>query len=130
MNDCCPDSTNSCTEQGRLQKGDSGSPVFDPTEKRVYGYVTALNCFGEIHVMPLQAVLDQIWNFIQPLDSSAKPRIFGVTEPEISTNHHAIKSSSHSLVFDRLLQYWPEGLTVVPDMNPAESIVTRSILKD
>jgi hypothetical protein len=126
MNDCCLDSTNSCTEQGRLRKGDSGSPVFDPTETRVYGYVTALNCFGELHIMLLQAVLDQIWNMIQPLNSSAKPRIFKLTEPDNLTNHHAVKSGRHSPVLDRLLQYWPEGLTVVPDMDPPELTVPPS----
>ncbi|KAI8930566.1 hypothetical protein NX059_012176 [Plenodomus lindquistii] len=110
-------------EQGRLQKGDSGSPVFDPIENRIYGFVTALNCFGELHVIPLKAALDQIWNMVQPLDSSAKPRIFKMVGQDISTTHDGVKSSRQSPVFRRLLQYWPEGFTVMPDMNPPESTV-------
>jgi hypothetical protein len=73
--------------------------------------------------VPLKAVLDQIWNMIQPLDFSAKPRIFQLTNSEIWENHDAIKSGIESPVSERLLQYWPEVVTVVPDMNPPQLTV-------
>ncbi|KAF2676773.1 hypothetical protein K458DRAFT_447354 [Lentithecium fluviatile CBS 122367] len=63
-------------DQKRLHKGDSGSPVLNPQKNRVYGYVTALNPFGELHVMPLQAVLNQIWEMARPPNPSSKPIIF------------------------------------------------------
>ncbi|EUC40534.1 hypothetical protein COCMIDRAFT_72262, partial [Bipolaris oryzae ATCC 44560] len=62
-------------EQRHLHIGDSGSPVLNVDSDTVYGYVTALNCFGELHMMPIQAVLDQIWDMVQPLEADSKPII-------------------------------------------------------
>lgn len=43
-----------------LQKGDSGSLVIDAQSHEVYGQIFGVNPLGELYVVPINAILDQI----------------------------------------------------------------------
>lgn len=62
--------------------------------------------------MPLQPVLNQIAEMVQPLKATVITRV-----RENSENQMA-KSAQESVVSDRLLRYWPKEPAVVPDMDP------------
>jgi hypothetical protein len=100
-----------------LQKGDSGSAVLDPSKTRVYDFVTGLNCFGKFHVMPLEAVLDQMCAMMLSSELTVPIISRFVLQGSPPSNHDA----EGSTVTDKLQQYWPETQTETSDRNPARA---------
>lgn len=93
---------------------------------QVYGYITALNSFGEVHVMPLQAVLVQIWKMVQPRSKYSKPRVGLGVRPE-NSDHRKTTHTRSSPIRDRLFQSWRKEVAAVPD---TESFTTRPIERE
>lgn len=124
---CCSLSIDSHTEQGYVQQGSSGSPVLDLTKNGMYGYVTGLNSFGELHVVPISAALDQIWNMVQSAATlHHKPRIYTVNSLVPMKNRY----TEVSVVQDLLLQCWQDEMPVSSDAGinqPALSDVCKPI---
>ncbi|KAL6814503.1 hypothetical protein J3E69DRAFT_375914 [Trichoderma sp. SZMC 28015] len=96
--------TVSLEDPSKMSVGDSGALVIDSLTEKAYGYVIGINHFQELYVIPLQSVLDQIYQML-PI-SNGVPEIFMALDsrpgpPPKDYKHAAFGFASH------LNQYWP-----------------------
>lgn len=89
----------------------------------MYGYVTTLNPFGELHVMPLPEVLNQIWEMVQPPNHSSKLMIFDRVGVAKSTSKSSA-TSAERWPTRHLFQHWPGELGEVQDNESADFSVS------
>ncbi|KAL7781137.1 hypothetical protein V8C43DRAFT_311360 [Trichoderma afarasin] len=98
--------TVSLADPSQMSVGDSGALVIDSLTEKAYGYVIGINYFQELYVIPLQSVLDQIYQML-PI-SNGTPEIFMALDSRpgplpTEGKHSAFGFASH------LNQYWPRN---------------------
>lgn len=91
-------------DTGQMSVGDSGALVIDSLTEKAYGYVIGINYFQELYVIPLQSVLDQIYQML-PI-SNGTPEIFMALDSRPGPLPKDYKHASFGFA-SHLNQYWP-----------------------